>query len=41
MDFVHGTKITDKEGMEAMGLDPKMVAKTVSRTFGDMIYCHG
>lgn len=41
MDFVHGTKITDKEGIEARGMDAVKVAKTVSRTFGEMMYCHG
>eukprot|EP00903_Cladosiphon_okamuranus_P008879 g8501.t1 len=41
MDFVHGVKISDKEGIEREGMDPAAVARTVTRTFGDMIYCHG
>ncbi|CAM9109096.1 unnamed protein product [Pylaiella littoralis] len=41
MDFVHGVKISDREGIEKGGMDPKGVAGTVTRTFGDMIYCHG
>ncbi|CAN0056377.1 unnamed protein product [Ectocarpus sp. 12 AP-2014] len=41
MDFVHGLKISDREGIERRGMDPTGVARTVTRTFGDMIYCHG
>lgn len=41
MDFVHGAKITDKRAIEELGMDPRAVARTVTRTFGDMIYCHG
>ncbi len=41
MDFVHGVKISDREGIEREGMDPAAVARTVTRTFGDMIYCHG
>eukprot|EP00752_Nemacystus_decipiens_P004907 g4466.t1 len=41
MDFVHGLKISDKEGIEGEGMNPAEVAKTVTRTFGEMIYCHG
>lgn len=41
MDFVHGLKISDREGIEQRGMDPAAVARTVTRTFGDMIYCHG
>lgn len=41
MDFVHGVKISDKKGIEREGMDPAAVARTVTRTFGDMTYCHG
>lgn len=41
MDFVHGVKISDKEAIEKRGMDASGVARTVTRMFGDMIYCHG
>ncbi|CAM9777957.1 unnamed protein product, partial [Hapterophycus canaliculatus] len=41
MEFVHGLKISDREGIERGGMDPAGVARTVTRAFGDMIYCHG
>ena len=41
MDFVHGVKISDKNRIEREGMDAEAVARTITRTFGDMIYCHG
>ncbi|CAN0072832.1 unnamed protein product, partial [Discosporangium mesarthrocarpum] len=41
MDFIRGLKITDRQGIEEQGMDPSEVAHTVTRTFGDMIHCHG
>ncbi|CAM9128022.1 unnamed protein product [Ascophyllum nodosum] len=41
MDYVHGVKISDRTGIEERGMDSAAVAKTVTHTFGDMMFCHG
>jgi aarF domain-containing kinase len=41
MEFMRGVKINDKGKMEALGLDPKVVAKNLIKIFGQMIFKFG
>jgi len=41
MDFIRGIKITDRKAIEFCKMDPKKVAETVTKAFGEMIYFHG
>ncbi|CAM9664002.1 unnamed protein product [Chrysoparadoxa australica] len=41
MEFIHGTKITERDQIDAEGLSPKRVARSVAHAFGQMIYYHG
>jgi predicted unusual protein kinase regulating ubiquinone biosynthesis (AarF/ABC1/UbiB family) len=41
MEFVDGVKITDREGLERLGIDPSDVAKVLIVAFSEMLLEHG
>jgi aarF domain-containing kinase len=41
MEFCHGVKVNDINGIKAMHLDPNDVAKVVLDNFSEQIYLHG
>ncbi|OQR98991.1 glycoside hydrolase [Achlya hypogyna] len=41
MEFMHGAKITDKEAIARMNLEPLVVAKHVSSLFAEMVFVSG
>ena len=41
MQFIAGIKVNDVARLEAAGVNPLAVARTVSSVFGDMIHVHG
>ena len=41
MEFIYGVKISQKEKIEELGIDPKKVASNLLEIFATMIYQHG
>ncbi|KAG9295937.1 hypothetical protein G9A89_006676 [Geosiphon pyriformis] len=41
MEFVHGIKINDLEGLRILGVDPTWVRNQLLEVFAEMIFCHG
>ncbi|RUS31284.1 hypothetical protein BC938DRAFT_478112 [Jimgerdemannia flammicorona] len=41
MEYVHGVKVNDVEGIKAMGVDPRWVGRLLLEVFAEMIFCHG
>lgn len=41
MEFIDGVQVTDKEGLQRLGVSPRSLAQLVSETFNEMIFIHG
>lgn len=41
MEFIEGVQVTDKEGLQRLGVSPGSLAQLVSQTFNEMIFIHG
>ncbi|CAJ0917885.1 15152_t:CDS:10 [Entrophospora sp. SA101] len=41
MEFIHGVKINDIDGLKKIGADPNWVRNILLEIFAEMIFCHG
>ncbi|GMH41510.1 hypothetical protein BSKO_09420 [Bryopsis sp. KO-2023] len=41
MEFIDGVRVTDREGLQEIGVDPKEVADLLSTTFSEMVFVFG
>eukprot|EP00879_Flechtneria_rotunda_P031719 GHRR01034673.1.p1 GENE.GHRR01034673.1~~GHRR01034673.1.p1 ORF type:complete len:438 (+),score=116.78 GHRR01034673.1:236-1549(+) len=41
MEFIDGVQVTDKQGLQRLGVSPRNLAQLVSETFNEMIFIHG
>lgn len=41
MEFIDGVKVTNVNGLEELGLNPKKVADRIIKLFSDQIFVHG
>lgn len=41
MEFIDGVQVTDKQGLQRLGISPSSLAQLVSETFNEMIFIHG
>jgi aarF domain-containing kinase len=41
MEFIEGVQVTDRPGLQRLGIAPGSLAQLVSQTFNEMIFIHG
>jgi predicted unusual protein kinase regulating ubiquinone biosynthesis (AarF/ABC1/UbiB family) len=41
MEFIDGVQVTDRPGLQRLGIAPGALAQLVSQTFNEMIFIHG